>query len=206
MGTRCHIYLIRTSYTFDYNGGFRNKSIQFKSVQWKSAWLVSKVKCGAGVASDFLCPHNEGSFLRNEGHRWESTGKRWRNGDRDKETQTLCLNKISSLESHSYTNSSILGWFKQSLNVGFMIWAARNLTNTRSTSAVRSQWQARALVDLRREKDASFSLFRFRGHGNICTPLGPGEGVGGGGNTSIPYLYADVRDFFTERIVSPNQR
>lgn len=56
---------------------------------------MSHVKYSAEVAGDVLCPHNEGSFLRNEGHTGKSTGKRWR----ETKTEALCPNKISSLES-----------------------------------------------------------------------------------------------------------
>lgn len=77
---------------------------------------MSHVKYSAEVAGDVPCPHNEGSFLRNEGHTGKSTGKRWRE-QRLKlyvQTKSLPLNL-------SYVNNSILFWFKQGLNRGFVI-------------------------------------------------------------------------------------
>lgn len=75
---------MRTFYTFDCNDWFKNKQITQTSPMRISLRLltVSKVKCSAGVAGNFLYAHNEGSFLRHEVCIGETT-----DNDRERETQ-----------------------------------------------------------------------------------------------------------------------
>lgn len=107
-------------------------------------------------------------------------GKAWERARRagDKETETEALVPAMSKQDHVFELQAMnlkmqsLSWFKQALNLSFVICIAIIFTSTSVASALRSQQDkadSRPSCISGSEKDASFSIFGFRVHGNIHT-------------------------------------
>lgn len=179
MGTWCHIYIIRTFCITDYNDWFGNKYITQVSPGRISLGLLAGAKGRMQCLScQWLSLSLQWRFLSEkwrsfrEKHGKEPESRRQRN--RETEALVPAVSKQDDIFELQIMNLKIqfLSWFKQALNVGFIICIIRTLTNTSIKSALRSQQQKAGSGPSwisGSAKYASFSIFGFRVHGSIHT-------------------------------------